>query len=404
MRVDALIFGGGAAGLWLLDELVRSGREAVLVESCGLGDGQTVASQGIIHGGLKYTLQGLLTSSAASIRDMPPLWRECLSGTRLPNLSGTRLRSDGCYLWRTDGIGSRLGMFGARFGLKVSPQSLDAAERPAVLAACPGTVARLDEQVISPASFVGALAAPHRGRILLIEDPHAIAFGISGPGQVTLVQLANPGGGEPITLRPDRVVFTAGAGNAALRSRVGLSVEVMQRRPLHMVLARGPLPRLNGHCVDGTKTRVTITSDTDSAGRTVWQVGGQLAEDGVALDEAKLVTRAAAELRETLPGIDLSRVELATYRVDRAEGSTEGGKRPDTFRVLAEGNVITAWPTKLVLAPQLALEVAAAIPVGGALGSVCSAFEDWPRPQVARPPWESSRRWHAADERSQRAA
>ncbi len=66
----------------------------------------------------------------------------------------------------------------------------------------------------------------------------------------------------------------------------------MQTRPLHMVLVRGELPHLNGHCVDGRTTRVTITSDTErsetsAAGRTVWQVGGQIAEIGVALDGAR---------------------------------------------------------------------------------------------------------------------
>ena len=62
MRLDALIFGGGAAGLWLLDRLSRDGHHVVLLEARSLGMGQTVASQGIIHGGLKYTLSGLANS------------------------------------------------------------------------------------------------------------------------------------------------------------------------------------------------------------------------------------------------------------------------------------------------------------------------------------------------------
>ena len=80
MRCDAVIFGGGIAGLWLLDELRRGGYSAVLLESRALGSGQTVASQGIIHGGLKYTLSGMLTKSAANISEMPGLWRECFAG------------------------------------------------------------------------------------------------------------------------------------------------------------------------------------------------------------------------------------------------------------------------------------------------------------------------------------
>src|ERR1700733_7712281 len=85
MQLDVLIFGGGAAGLWLLDELRRRGARVLLLEADRLGAGQTIASQGIIHGGLKYTLQGGLTPSAMQIREMPGVWRDCLAGRRLPD-------------------------------------------------------------------------------------------------------------------------------------------------------------------------------------------------------------------------------------------------------------------------------------------------------------------------------
>ena len=73
MDLDVLIFGGGAAGLWLLAELTGKGHAAVLLESSRLGSGQTIAAQGILHGGLKYTLQGLLTPSAQHISAMPAI-------------------------------------------------------------------------------------------------------------------------------------------------------------------------------------------------------------------------------------------------------------------------------------------------------------------------------------------
>ena len=56
ISVDVLVVGGGSAGLWLIDELRRTGRSAVLVESASLGSGQTIASQGILHGGMKHYL------------------------------------------------------------------------------------------------------------------------------------------------------------------------------------------------------------------------------------------------------------------------------------------------------------------------------------------------------------
>lgn len=411
--MDVVIFGGGAAGLWLLDELTRRGQQAVLLEANALGTGQTVAAQGIIHGGLKYTLQGLLTNSATSIREMPALWRECLDGVREPDLSAVQRRSNECFLWRTDSLSSRLGMLGAQFGLRVAPQSVSKDDRPEILRGCPGTVARLPEQVISTVSLIEVLATRNREWLLKI-DPARVVFEYGEPGEVASIRLD-----DDVALHPRAVVFTAGAGNSGLRRRVGLTGEAMQRRPLHMVMLRGGrLPMFQGHCIDGAKTRVTITSEMDSSGRTVWQVGGQIAEDGVAWDEQTLLSRAREELRSVLPNIDLSSVEWSTYRVDRAEGIVPGGKRPESVQVRREGNCLTAWPTKLAAVPQLVAEIAEAIAqparrVSEGLrltpGSVSSqahrasvAIEnlphDWPRPTVAFPPWETATRWLTSDD------
>ena len=408
MDMDVVIFGGGAAGLWLLDELARRGLNAVLLEAHALGTGQTVAAQGIIHGGLKYTLQGLLTKSATSIREMPAIWRKCLDGRREPNLSAVRRRSNECYLWRTDSLSSRLGMLGAQFGLRVAPQSVAADDRPEILRGCPGSVARLPEQVISTVSLIEVLAERNRERLMKI-DPTRVSFECGDPGHVAAIEIDGD-----IALRPRVVVFAAGAGNSALRRNVGLAVEAMQRRPLHMVMLRGEsLPMFQGHCIDGAKTRITITSDIDSAGRTVWQVGGQIAEDGVAWNERTLIAVARDELRSVLPGIDLSSVEWSTYRVDRAEGIVSGSKRPETVQIRCEGNCFTAWPTKLALVPQLATELLTAIeqflPADGrrlmADGRRINALQKTEigcrlsaigcRPDVALPPWETATQWVA---------
>jgi glycerol-3-phosphate dehydrogenase len=401
MHLDVLIFGGGAAGLWLLDQLSRRGDRVLLLEAGRLGQGQTVGSQGIIHGGLKYTLQGLLTPAAREIRDMPEVWRQALAGQRAPNLSRTQLRASVCHLWRSESLRSRLGMLGAKVGLHVAPQEMAAGDRPAALAGCPGPIARLDEQVIDPASFIADLAGQHSSRILQIAARDGFECAISDAGIVNRVVLAHPQTGPRQEIVARHIVLTAGAGNAELRERFGLPAQHMQCRPLHMVLVRGDLPVLNGHCVDGARTRVTITSDRDSSGRTVWQVGGQLAEDGVSLDEIGLINRASQELAAVLPGIDLAHQEWATYRIDRAERAMPRGGRPDTATIVSEGNVISAWPTKLALAPQLARMVAACLPTPQAGFCDLDAVKDWPRPQVAQPPWETQRTWHRMSPNSQ---
>ncbi|HUE13150.1 MAG TPA: FAD-dependent oxidoreductase [Planctomycetaceae bacterium] len=398
MQLDVLIFGGGAAGLWLLDTLFWRGARALLLETGRLGSGQTVAAQGIIHGGLKYSLQGVLTPSALQIREMPEHWRECHIGRRQPDLRGMRLRSPHCYLWRTDSFASRLAMMGARVGLNVVPQLLHEDDRPAVLARCPGPAARLDEPVIAPDSLLETLFSKHRSRILKV-DAADVVWDFDSRRNVRAVRLSHPSWGRQLALTPRHVVLTAGKGNADLRRQLGLADGAMQCRALHMVLARGRLPELNGHCVDGAATRVTITSDRASAGQTVWQIGGQIAEAGVSLDERTLIQRAKAEVEATIPGIELRGVEWSTYRVDRAEGATSGRTRPETVQVVQEGNVLTAWPTKLALAPVLAERVAESLAPFESNSAIDGAIlEDWPRPEIARPPWETVRSWYTAAE------
>jgi hypothetical protein len=59
----------------------------------------------------------------------------------------------------------------------------------------------------------------------------------------------------------------------------------MQRRPLHMVMAKGPsLKPLYAHCLGGgTKPRITVTTHPAADGQWVWYLGGDIAEaDGVA--------------------------------------------------------------------------------------------------------------------------
>ena len=61
MHADVVIVGGGIAGLWILSALRAEGYQTILLEKDALGAGQTLASQGIIHGGTKYALTGKLT-------------------------------------------------------------------------------------------------------------------------------------------------------------------------------------------------------------------------------------------------------------------------------------------------------------------------------------------------------
>ncbi len=396
MRLDVVIFGGGIAGLWLLDRLVERGFAVLLLEARSLGAGQTIAAQGIIHGGLKYTLRGRFTASGEGVREMPGIWRACLRGERRPDLRDVDVLSESCHLWRTESIRSRLGLLGARAGLRVKPVRLERDVWPAVLRDCAGEVYRVDEQVLDVPGLLRSLANRHERRLLQVDAAAGEAFDLSGPAQVRAVRLGAVGGTRALELHPTAVVFVAGEGNAKLRERVGLSPEAMQVRPLHMVMLRGGPPPLFGHCVDGAGTRATITTAHDATGRVIWHIGGQIAEDGVDMNREEVIRRACRELHEVVPGLDDGGLEWAAYRINRAEAAASG-KRPSEEYARRVGNVITAWPTKLALAPRLAERIAEMLDDPRPDADLdLEEFVGHPRPGVAAPPWEMQQEWTAA--------
>ena len=386
MQVDIAIIGGGVAGLWLLGRLRKSGYHAVLLEAERLGAGQTRYAQGIIHGGTKYALTGKLTGSSEAIIEMPARWRACLEGRGELDLSGVRLMSDHQYMWSTTSLTSRMAGFFASKLMRSRTQALEGEARPELFRSeqFKGQVYRLDEPVLDTASLVKELAAPH----------HDVIFSADGlklnPHTPTSIELSD---GRHIEAQ--RLVLCAGSGNEALLQQLGRETPVMQRRPLQMVMLRGKnLPAgVYAHCLGANALpRITITSHFDEAGNTVWYVGGQPAEQGVGKSRDAQIDAAREELVGLFPWLDFSACEWSTLNIDRAEVKVADGSRPDNVYVEESEGVITAWPTKLALAPRLADEVEALIKKVSPSGSGEAA--EWPHPEVAPLPWQEEEKWH----------
>lgn len=380
LNVDVAIVGGGIAGLWLLAQLRQRGYGAVLIENAQLGAGQTLCAQGIIHGGAKYALHGQLSDSAKTIAGMPALWRRCLNDADEPDLRAARLLAEHQYLWATRAPTSQLAAFFAS-QLMQSRMEKVVDDRPAVLRHPDfrGTVYRLDEPIVDVASVLRALAGHHREALLLSQEPVAL----TAEGTLLLRHPSRP----PLTVQAACTVFTAGAGNA------GLPWAAQQLRPLHMVMVRGSvLPGvLYAHCLGVSDTpRLTVTSHYDASGRLIWYLGGGLAEEGVKRDRAEQIRATRRELATLLPWVDWSQAEFATFTVQRAEACQRLGTRPAEPSVLENGRVIVAWPTKLALAPLLAERIAALLPTLAVQPQLLNvkALADWPRPEVAPPPWD----------------
>ncbi len=383
-RVDVAVVGGGVVGLWTLALAVRRGLSAVLFERSALGDGQTIASQGILHAGVKYALPGEAAREARALGRAARVWEACLAGRGEIDLRGVRTLSARTHLWTAPEAGARLAARGAAALFRSSVRRLGRREAPDAFACAPHSVEvyEAQERVIEPASLIQALAAACDGHAYRTD-----AVRLESDASASWACVA-PSGDEEVRVEASSIVLAAGEGNAALLGNIPGGEEAMQRRPLHQVMIDGAPCPLFGHCIGLSGVpRLTVTSAA-SGGRTVWYVGGGIAESGLERTTPQQIERARAELASCLPWLDLNEARWATLRIDRAEGRTPSGRRPESYVVRRFGNVSAVWPTKLALAPLAASEIAESWG-DRRTDADNSALSDRPSPPVATTPWES---------------
>jgi glycerol-3-phosphate dehydrogenase len=391
-KADIVIFGGGIAGLWLLHRLRQAGYAAILFESNALGNGQTNKSQGIIHGGMKYALQGVLTNEAVGMADLPAYWRSCLQGTGEVDLSSVRVLSEKHYLWSPKRFGSKFAGMVASAALASKVETLNKADYPPVFQAPAfrGDVYALDEMVLDVSSMVRALVKENQDAVYRIEPVSEDGLHLDADGNLQSVTIYSAG--KPLEVSAQHFVFTAGAGNEVIVNKLKMKTLNMQRRPLHMVLAKLPFEqKLFAHCLGfGPRPRITATTHIAQDGSCIWYLGGQLAEDGVNRDKDAQIKAAHEELCSLFPWLDFTGTTYTTFMIDRAEPTQKTGLKPESAFSKTIGNMTVAWPTKLALAPRLATEILATIKERNIVSHDFNLHElrAWPMPPLAKPFWE----------------
>jgi glycerol-3-phosphate dehydrogenase len=396
IHLDLAIIGGGAAGLWLLNRAQAEGYQCALFEHKALGSDQTLASQGMIHGGMKYTLGGALSSASESIAQMPDYWRTCLAGKGDVDLRQTQLLSDHFFLWSSATASSRLTTFLASKLVRGRVDTVPATQRPALLQhpAFRGSLYQLADLVLDVPSLLSNLAQPVSNRLCLIDWAQSRLVR-TATGQVEL-QCNH----IPLVIRARRFIFMAGKGNAELLAQLNLDSPAMQERPLQQVMVKHHLPyRFYGHCL-GTETtpRLTISSHPTADGKLVWYLGGSLAEKGADQTPAEVIAAAQREIAELMPWVNLQNAEWASLPVVRAEHRQSRQSRPDdAFVGPAAGvdNLLVAWPTKLTLVPKLANQIIALLAQHPAKPeantTIVESFRPYfPEPRLAPSPWEAA--------------
>ena len=393
--LDIAVIGGGVAGLWVANRLKKQGFKIALFEHKALGSDQTMASQGMIHGGMKYTLSGMLTGASETIADMPQYWRACLCGDGDVDLRNTRLLSDHFYLWSGNSISAKLSSFFASTALNGRIDPVPDDRRPPVLrhADFGGNLYKLVDIVLDVHSLVTNLAHNIENQCFLIDWTHSSWQINSGQLQLTIEQ-----DGQIYEVHAQRFIFCAGKGNGDLLDELGIDKPAMQLRPLQQVMIRHHYPySFYGHCLGGETTpRLTVSSHRLNSTDYVWYLGGSLAEKGAHMTPEALIEFAQAELADILPWVDMASAEWKTLPIERAEPLQPNFLRPENaFVDRAQGiaNLLVAWPTKLTLAPNLANQILDLIkddqllPISESKNNLYGIL---PIPPIAPTPWETA--------------
>lgn len=378
---DVVIFGAGIAGLWTFHRLKRLGYDVLLVERESIGCGQTIASQGIIHSGLKFTLAGKINKLARTISTMPELWRATLRGEGDVDLSTARMTAQSQQLLIPSGFMGGLTKLVAERALGNNVHSVPKDQWPEHIknSGFKGSVIFMDEPVLNIPSVLRALAEPYRECIRKISQEDA-----SKPFEFL----------NRMDICAKKIIFTAAQSNQKIASDNAhdKGLETQARPLVQGIMKNAPFP-LFAHLVGKTdKPVASITTHEMSDGTLVWYLGGLVAERPINAAQQEVIDSAQKAFAAYLPAIDLSHAEWATLPINRIEGKSKTDSwMPDTPTIHHTKDALYCWPTKLTFAPMLGDLIVSELKAEGILPSGTSSnFDLLPRAEYTQTPWDKA--------------
>jgi glycerol-3-phosphate dehydrogenase len=172
---DIVIVGAGIAGLWTFHRLKKRGYDVLLLEKDSIGGDQTIASQGIIHSGLKFAIAGKISTLARSISAMPDIWRTALKGEGEVDLRTAKTAADSQLLMIPGGLMGNLSKIVTKKALGKNVREVAERDWPDRIKSSGfnGSVVFMDELVLDIPSILAALAEPYRNAIRKIPQEYA---------------------------------------------------------------------------------------------------------------------------------------------------------------------------------------------------------------------------------------
>ncbi|MFM8454548.1 MAG: FAD-dependent oxidoreductase [Gammaproteobacteria bacterium] len=383
IKLDCAIIGGGIAGLWTAIRLKQLGYSVLVFENQALGSGQSINAQGIIHGGTKYALTGLLNKSALSIAEMPDIWSNALKGQGEIDLKNTRILAKSQYFWSNGSLFSEFGTFMASKVLNAKSALLkpEDPDFPELLrhSDFKGLVYCLPEIILDVPSLFQNLIQHLAGNLLKIDSVE-----ITGPGELKIVGTA----GQEMRIQAQAIIASAGIQNQKLTQPWGM--QAMQTRPLRMAAIKSKyLIPFWGHAIGLDKNPLlTISSHQNPLGEWIWYLGGNLAELGAKQTEEQHIQNTLNTLKTIFPWQDWKNLEIKSIYLERAEPKQFLLQKPDEAFAEYKDRLILAWPTKLAFAPQLAQKIIQILQKKiKPLHSFLMPSTEYPQPEIAIPLW-----------------
>ncbi len=353
------------------------GYKCLLIDQHSWGGRQTLAAQGIVHGGIKYSFNGIWNPEARAIQDMPRRWEQALiNGAGELPLKGVKSLSPHQYICFPSS--NKIVSFLASSIMQSKVTALKAQEYPDSFkqGGMDARVYQLNERIIDMESLVQVL--------------NKIGTGAMIKGKVDFHSIINREDGVEVkvnqqTIRAQLIISTAGAGNKELTSgkedmpttqpakgdsigKAGKESKAdkkdkldkpikQQLRGLNMLMLRGAnLPPIYAHfCDRSSLPLLTITTHEDEKypGETIWYVGGALAENNLDDDAQQLVQKFIKQLAEFMPQLSIKEQEIhaAKFRIDRAEPQNESKMKPVAPDITLIKRALICYPIKMTFAP-----------------------------------------------------
>lgn len=415
IKVDIVIYGAGIAGLWAFHTLKALGYNVLLLEKKAIGGEQTIASQGIIHSGLKYALSTAPQDITQNMRDMPSIWQEALNaknslGKSPINLENAHIHSSSQSLLIPKNLAGDIVKTLTQKALNSGNNTLAQEKIDPSLKqfGFSGSVVDLQEPVLDIPSVVFNLAKPYED---CIKKPYSEYYDLKVLSQTeegnndrnknihmdkdsnshsqNLSQDIIATNKRNIVISAKKIIYTAAQSNLELSQ----GKAKIQKRPLLMgMIKNAPFP-LFAHCV-GTSSKpiATITTHYTQNKERIWYIGGQVAERKKESPEAHTFTAIQDALDKYLPKWreNNSNFEWASLPIDRVEEKKSiSALLPSTPSLKEINGHYFCWPSKLAFAPVLSDMILEKLKNEAILPShTQSDFSALENIGYAKPPWE----------------